>query len=109
MFMTQNIVLTVEKNVAIVMTSNVNRANVRAVFKKNQNLVVYPVLSTDPGRCVEANNWEKSCDLKPTDEQLLICDQISRQRATCKETEIGRGGEEKEQTLVETVESCTGF
>lgn len=48
-------------------------------------VVAYPVLSADPRRCVEADNGEKCCDFQPTDEQLLICDQVFRQRATCGE------------------------
>lgn len=44
----------------------------------------YPVLSADPGRRVEADNGEEGHDLKPADEQLLICDQVSRKRATCR-------------------------
>lgn len=43
----------------------------------------YPVLSADPRRRVEADDGEEGHDLKPADEQLLICDQVSRKRATC--------------------------
>lgn len=54
------------------------------VFSIITILVAYPVLSADPGWRMEADNREKGCDLQPTDEQLLICDQVSRQRATCR-------------------------
>jgi len=50
-----------------------------------KNILVYPVLSADPGWRVEADNRKESCDLQPTDEQLLICDQVSRERTTCRE------------------------
>lgn len=49
--------------------------------------VVYLALPEDPGGCVEAHNRKKGCNLQPADEQLLICDQVSRQRATCAEAE----------------------
>lgn len=59
----------------------------------NQALVVYRVLSADPGWRVEADDGEKGRDLQPTDEQLLICDQVSRQRATCRDRERERWAE----------------
>lgn len=57
---------------------------------------MYPVLSADPRWCVEADDREEGCDLKPPDKQLLICDQVSGERATCweREREMGRGEEE---------------
>lgn len=55
-------------------------------FKFNQILVVYPVFSADPWWCVEADDGEKGCDLKPTNKQLLISDHVSRQGATYWET-----------------------
>lgn len=66
-------------------------------FKFNQILVVYPVFSADPWWCVEADDGEKGCDLKPTNKQLLISDHVSRQGATYWETktEIVRERESK--------------
>lgn len=65
----------------------------------DQTLVAYPVLSADPGRRVEADNREEGYDLQPTDEQLLICDQVSRQRATWKERDRQTEGEDDDIRL----------
>lgn len=43
----------------------------------------YLIFSKGPGCSVEADDREKGCDFQPTDEQLLICDEVYRQRATC--------------------------
>lgn len=61
----------------------------------------YPVLSADPRRCVEADNREEGHDLKPADEQLLICDQVSGKRATCWEGGTnGKEDDDEEEGLV---------
>ena len=42
----------------------------------------YLLLSVDPGRGVEAEDWEEGSHLQPPDEQLFIRHHVSRQRAT---------------------------